>query len=445
MPINPNIAMGYRPIQLENPPNPMNAMVQMSQIQNYQQTNQLNQMKMDEARRGMQEDEAVRNYFAQNPDRTAPTFGQGLYSVSPTQARDFEKFELEKTKVKGEIDNQKRTGRKTQGDIDKQFREGMEAAARAMSYDPSDAQIRGQLTAALSNPNHTPEQKAMLEMEADKFLAIPYEQRRAVMAQRGASVSDLKPITQTVNQGGQTNVLRIPAFGGAPTSVGTYPGVPLPPGVEAQQLRMRAAGAPNTNVSVSTGGQSDYIKALGKAVGETNAKVYTDSSASANSAVSNLPKLRETLDLITKSSAITGIGADIFTNIERVKKQFLATESSGKKVSDTEVLDALLGSDVFPMIQSLGIGARGMDTPAEREFLRKVMTGTINLDRNTLKRMTEIRISIAERAVKKYNDQVARGDFKDIGIAQNRAVERIELPKATPKPGKVDAANPLLN
>jgi len=252
-----------------------------------------------------------------------------------------------------------------------------------------------------------------------------------------------KPTTQVVDQSGQKQVFQTPGLGGAPTSVGTYPDVPLPPGVEAQQLRMRKAGAPK--IDINTGGQSDYIKALGKAVGETNAKTYTDSSASANSAVSNLPKLRETLDLITKSSAITGIGADIFTNIERVKKQFLAIESSGKKVSDTEVLDALLGSDVFPMIQSLGIGARGMDTPPEREFLRKVMTGTINLDRNTLKRMTEIRVSIAERAVKKYNDQVDGGDFIDIGTAQGRTVERIELPKATPKPGKVDAANPLLN
>jgi|GEM_PF-5073940 len=92
MPINPNIAMGYRPVQLENP---MNAMAQMSQIQNYQQTNQLNQMKMEEARRGMQEDEAVRNYFAQNPDRTAPTFGQGLYGVSPKQGMAFGKYQAE--------------------------------------------------------------------------------------------------------------------------------------------------------------------------------------------------------------------------------------------------------------------------------------------------------------------------------------------------------------
>ena len=112
MPINPNIAMGYRPIQLKDLPNPLNAMAQMSQIQNYQQTNQLNQMKTEEARRGMQEDEAVRNYFAQNPDRTAPTFGQGLYGVSPTQGMAFGKYQDERRKAGLDFT-------KTEGDIAK--------------------------------------------------------------------------------------------------------------------------------------------------------------------------------------------------------------------------------------------------------------------------------------------------------------------------------------
>ena len=254
-----------------------------------------------------------------------------------------------------------------------------------------------------------------------------------------------KPTTQVVDQSGQKQVFQTQGLGGAPTSVGTYPDVPLRPGVEAQQLRMRAAGAPKTNVSVSTGGQSDYIKALGKAVGETNAKTYTDASTGAKNAVRNMPKLQETLDLINKGSAITGFGAEVFKDVERFKAKFLADPVAGKKVTDTEVLDAMLGSDVFPMIQSLGIGARGLDTPKEVAFLRAVMTGAITMNAATLKRMTEFRMKVAKLAIDGYNAQVDAGDFKDIGIAQGRVVERIELPKATPNPGKVDAANPHLN
>ena len=61
---------------------------------------------------------------------------------------------------------------------------------------------------------------------------------------------------------------------------------------------------------------------------------------------------------------------------------------------------------VFPMIKALGIGARGMDTPAEREFLRQVMTGTISMNKATLIKMTKLRRDISERVVKKYNKRL---------------------------------------
>ena len=76
-----------------------------------------------------------------------------------------------------------------------------------------------------------------------------------------------------------------------------------------------------------------------------------------------------------------------------------------------QVVEAMLGSDVFPMIKSLGIGARGLDTPAEREFLMKVMTGSIALEKDALIRMTEIRRNIAKRAIEKYNARVKSGQM----------------------------------
>lgn len=38
-----------------------------------------------------------------------------------------------------------------------------------------------------------------------------------------------------------------------------------------------------------------------------------------------------------------------------------------------------MGADVFAMLKPLGIGARGLDTPAERKFLQEVLTGKIGL------------------------------------------------------------------
>ena len=191
------------------------------------------------------------------------------------------------------------------------------------------------------------------------------------------------------------------------------------------QTSQRRAGATTVNM----GGQPEFIKGVGKNLSEDFTKEFTATSGSAQSASENLPKLYETLDLINNSDAIVGIGSDVLKNVERVKKQFLADKNAGKKVSDTEVLDAMLGSDVFPMIQSLGVGARGMDTPAEREFLRGVMTGSTALDKDTLKRMTEIRVNLAKRAIQKYNTNVESGKYKPVESAQGSALPRIKTPE----------------
>ena len=50
----------------------------------------------------------------------------------------------------------------------------------------------------------------------------------------------------------------------------------------------------------------------------------------------------------------------------------LPPEGSGV---DPEEQNRRLGSETFPLIEDLGIGARGQDTPAEREFLNNLTSG----------------------------------------------------------------------
>jgi hypothetical protein len=174
------------------------------------------------------------------------------------------------------------------------------------------------------------------------------------------------------------------------------------------------------------GAQKEYAQVVGKATAERDVKQFE----TAETAVNNLDKINTTLAELKNSDAITGLGAEILTNVERFKKFVTDSKKSGKKVSDTEYLDALLGSDVFPMIGALGIGARGLDTPAEREFLRQVMTGTIKMDRNTLIRLTELRKNIEEKAIKRYNDRVKKGELNEFFKLQGREPVMFSLPSA---------------
>jgi hypothetical protein len=132
------------------------------------------------------------------------------------------------------------------------------------------------------------------------------------------------------------------------------------------------------------------------------------------SAVKNIGKIDETLKLIKEGSPTTGLGAELINNINRTKLLFTDSNKNIKDVSDTELLNSLLGADVFPQIGALGIGARGLDTPAEREFLRQVMTGTINMNKDTLVRLTSLRKKYEEKSLNDYNKAVEEGQLDDL-------------------------------
>ena len=177
------------------------------------------------------------------------------------------------------------------------------------------------------------------------------------------------------------------------------------------------------------GAENKYAETVGTETGKEDVEAVR----AATKGVGDLAKIDRTLKELYTSQAITGLGAEIFKNIERVKT-LLGSDVAAGRVADTELLDALLGSDVFPQIGALGIGARGLDTPAEREFLRMVMTGTINLNRDTLIRMTEIRRNVQQRAIEQYNERVERGELDRYFEITRRQKKQFPTPPAPTPP-----------
>jgi hypothetical protein len=173
--------------------------------------------------------------------------------------------------------------------------------------------------------------------------------------------------------------------------------------------------------------ETAFATKVGAGQGERNEKVVL----AAQAAVDNIAKIDSTIELLKKGDATTGLGAELRNNIDRARALFAGDIKAGKKVADTQILDALLGSDVFSMIQSLGIGARGLDTPAERDYLRQVMTGTIQMDNKALIRLSKIRRNIETRAIEKYNTQLDKGELKKYFETQGLTPEKIEVPTAS--------------
>lgn len=120
------------------------------------------------------------------------------------------------------------------------------------------------------------------------------------------------------------------------------------------------------------------------------------------------------INLIKEGNPMTGRLSQIENALAGVKIDFFNEKGDLKNdKTTTELLDAALGSQVFPLIGQLGIGARGLDTPAEREFLQKVMTGDITLTDETLTKMAIMRNNKIGKAANRFNEKLARGDLKN--------------------------------
>jgi hypothetical protein len=190
------------------------------------------------------------------------------------------------------------------------------------------------------------------------------------------------------------------------------------------EIKARAiANKPETKI-VMPAGQTKYEERLGTIRAEQDVELVNTANKSKN----NISKIDMTLNQIQNSDAITGFGADIQKNVNRFKAKVLKDAKAGKQVADTEILDAFLGSDVFPQIGALGIGAKGLDTPAEREFMRQVLTGTISLDKNTLIKMTQTRRDIEKRAIDRYNQALQSGELDDYFTSTKRQKKLIDIP-----------------
>ena len=219
-----------------------------------------------------------------------------------------------------------------------------------------------------------------------------------------AQLSAPKPATGTLGE--YREALR----GGEIPSTMTYP--------EFQKLKQ----TPPATVQVMPA-----ESAAQKGYAEFGVKENTAIYSSGQNAFRNIPKIDQTISLIKEGDPKTGFGADLINNINRVRSAF--TGKPIQSISDTELLDSLLGSEVFPQIGALGIGAKGLDTPAEREFLRKVMTGTITMDKQTLIRMAELRRKYEQRSLDTYNEAVDSGQLDPLFDYARLPKRKLQLPR----------------
>jgi hypothetical protein len=187
-----------------------------------------------------------------------------------------------------------------------------------------------------------------------------------------------------------------------------------------QEFRRDAAG--NVNVDVGSNKESQETA---KFKVERNIKLLS----SAEEGMNTMRKTKELADVINSGDANLGI----FSKLNQAKDKFISAFGGAdamKRASTTQIAEALMGSEVFQLFQQLGVGARGLDTPAEREFMMKVLTGDVTMQKEAILAMAKSRFDDAKRSVETFNGRVKdsegyRNWVKDFnyGIPQYEALD----------------------
>ena len=185
-----------------------------------------------------------------------------------------------------------------------------------------------------------------------------------------------------------------------------------------------------SGVNITFTGDDAYANELGKLLAIDDQKLVKDSE----NAVQQIEKTNYVLRLINKGDANIGAFSTIEQSFDRVKSEF-GFAAGEEAAGDTQLLNALLGSDVFPLIKQLGIGARGLDTPAERDFLQAVFVGTIKMEGAALEQLTRLRQKYSTMIIQDFNNKVKTKDANGVGYfsryekVATRTLEEIEIPK----------------
>lgn len=215
--VDPNIAMGYRGIEV---PNQLAQYAQIQQIQGGRQAQEMNALKMQEAQAAMQERNALRQL---NP--SAPDYENQLFNINPSLGLQYRK-EAATTAA------QKAAQATSEFELKAKQRKFGDDLKRGLSANPSDENIIAFGQDALLQGLYTQDQ---VNATVQQLLTLPVPERVRILSQAGASAGELKPTIKSVDIGGAVNLVNVPAFGGAPAVIGTAAKT-MAPG-EAQRLQ----------------------------------------------------------------------------------------------------------------------------------------------------------------------------------------------------------------
>jgi len=334
MPIDPNIALGVKPIQLESP---VNQMAKMYEMQNAQQSNQLNQMKMDEYQRGIatsQRRNALLGGFTPDmsvDDRVNKLVQGGFLDEAKSLAESASKVNMDKRLGRAaELDALSKAhniykttvggiiGTPTQANAISQIRR----AGKLLNEDTSDDEA--EVMALGENPDAIRQWAANLALEAEKLL----------------------PKSDKLDLGGSVQDRSISPITGMPTVIATTQKT-LAPSSDIPKLKPGEKWDSTTQTVKQIPGSAEYNK---------QSKVHGTDYNAAKTVVSKMDNAIKKVDEILKPENASGFENNFGGYNAAVSRMFTGNTATVRKNIDS--LKADMKSAGLELVRSGGsIGA----------------------------------------------------------------------------------------
>jgi hypothetical protein len=158
-------------------------------------------------------------------------------------------------------------------------------------------------------------------------------------------------------------------------------------------------------------------------VAETLFNQYT----SAQGALQRLESINDQIAMLDKGNVNVGFMGEIKTGIDKLTAAF-GNKDAAERVTNTEILESVLGLDLMSAITAAGLTTRSFDTPAEMKNLRAAFVGGTTLSPEAIKTIAKFRRGVLQTVVNDYNQKVDKGVYNRLSEAFGQPVNKIKLP-----------------
>jgi hypothetical protein len=390
MAIDPNIALGFKGVEIQNP---MNAMLQATQLQQSQMQMQAYQRERD-ALSKMQEAIAAKG----GPSDLGLAADEMLKSGVPH-------FMDMGFKIKEKMQRQKQLSDILGGPS------AAPGAAPAAMGEPAAAPMNAMVSGAAPVAPGAPV-NAMPGTPAPYTPVVP---RNAMVAPAGAPAGT-PPTVDTTIQDTYRKIDQLHAIGEHELAKSLEQRVKdkLPPtavqefeyakknGYKGPFETFKTLQAPRTtvNVPVNVSTEKKYGERFGGLIADADAAKLS-AAEGAPAAAANADRIT---DLIASGKVITGTGAN--ARLQIAKALNLAGGNDSDKIRNTEVLISSLAETTLGAIKSSNLGAGQGFTNADRDFLEKAKAGQLTYDSKSLAELARLSRLAAEKSAESWNTRV---------------------------------------